>query len=263
MDRAKFLFSKNQQLFFNFLDHSTQEISAINYLTEKIPSMLSQSTIKKPTSFLDVGCGHGIKTLALIKKLKEFGEVETTVLDPSEELLDYFKKHSTETNIEYVLSDWESFKPQKMFELIVSIHTFYYIKEWKRSINRMLNALNDDGIICICIRSKGDVYKFKDHFLPKLNDRYKSERNYFELCTILDEMGFDYGGEIVESELDIMDILSMKEKGQMLIEFMLRKPYDDIPSEVRKEIIEYLKTHNKNGKLIHKDGFVWIKNFRK
>jgi SAM-dependent methyltransferase len=257
MDQAKFLFSRKHELFFNFLAHTTQDKNTVIFLQDILSNHFDNFDGEQ-IHLIDVGCGYGIKTVPLLKNLTRFAPVQTTALDPSKELLDYFQQNFKVKDVEFVQSDWETYTPKKTYDVILSVQTFYYIKEWEKSIRKMLDTLNPGGILCLSIRSKDEICIFKDYFMPKFNDGYSSERNHQELCATLDDMKVAYSAKTVKSELDISDCLIPNDQGKMLIEFMLRKPYQEIPQEIQQEINHYLHDNNKQGKLMHEDGFIWI-----
>jgi SAM-dependent methyltransferase len=257
MDKLEFLFEKKHQLFFNFIDHTTQDKNAVEYINRTLATHF-HGRPKSDISLLDIGCGYGIKTIPIIGQLENYGVVHTVALDPSEELLDYFKQSISNEDVKFVNDTWEGNTPDEDYDCILSIHTFYYIQDWKESLTKMVDNLTQNGVLCLSLRSKGDVYRFKDYFLPKLNDEYSSERHHEEVCSTLDKLEIKYRAEIVESKLDISDCLQLNDKGKMLIEFMLRKPYGEIPQPVREEIQTYLTKNSTDGTLTHKDGFIWI-----
>ncbi|PJC00991.1 MAG: hypothetical protein CO073_04660 [Candidatus Komeilibacteria bacterium CG_4_9_14_0_8_um_filter_36_9] len=122
-------------MFFNFIEHSTQDKNAVRFLKSLLFEHCKAHPKRREITFLDVGCGYGTKTLHVRDHLTKLARVKTTALDPSGELLDYFKHHSHRRDIEFVQSDWESYSSQKKYDIIVSIHTFYYskqppIKDW-------------------------------------------------------------------------------------------------------------------------------------
>lgn len=255
---SELLFDKKHQLFFNFLEHTDQAKNAVQYMNTIIMKILQNILDTTPLRYLDIGCGYGYKTQSIIDSVKQNHCIHTTALDPSAELLSIFKDQSTNKNIELVCSTWEDYQSENTFHLITSIHTFYYITDWKSAINKMLRLLDEKGAICIAIRSNDQVCQFKNHFFKKLDGINKKEHDFDELCQTLNSLGLQYESKIIESRLDINDCLEMNEKGKQLIEFLLRLPYSDLPNNLHTEIKNYLKKYQSDGYLLQQDGFVWI-----
>ena len=257
--KSKFLFNREQRLFLNFIDHTDQADNAVKYINNVIgDKLLGSSKNASKVEYLDIGCGYGYKTQAIESLIKQKRSLNTVALDPSSELLSIYREQNKSKNINFVCSDWESYQPSKKFDFITSIHTFYYMDNWKVQITKMLESLNHQGDICIAIRSNDQVCQFKDYFFNKINKHNKGERNFNELCHTLDTIGVNYKSDIVESKLNISDCLSLNEKGKQLIEFLLRTSYDGLDHDIKKDISNYLEKNHSNNYLAHQDGFVWI-----
>jgi SAM-dependent methyltransferase len=255
---ARFIFDKKYQLFLNFIKHTDQATNATRYM-EKIITDIAQKISNNSTfRYLDIGCGYGYKTLSIIDTIKKHRLVNTTAIDPSSELLSIFKKQAKNENIDYICTNWENYQPVEDFHLISSIHTFYYIANWQFAINKMMNCLNNKGTICIAIRSDDEICKFKNYFFKKIQSPSKTERNFNELCDLLEKMNIKYKSDIVESKLNIQDCLLENDAGKQVVEFLLRMPYEDIPNSIKDEIKKYLEMNHHDGCLTHQDGFVWI-----
>jgi len=256
--KSEFLFNRKQQLFLNFINHTDQADNAVRYIGDVIPEILDKIQKIYPIQYLDIGCGYGYKTQAIIDLIKQNQSVNTTAIDPSSELLSLFKDQSKDKNIDFVCSTWEDYQPQNKFHIITSIHTFYYIDNWRVAINKMLEHLDDQGIICIAIRSNDQICQFKNHFFNKIYKNNRNEHDFDELCDTLNTLGVNYKTDIVESQLNINDTLELNEKGKQLIEFLLRTPYTDLDSSIQKEINNYLEKNQHGGYLTQQDGFAWI-----
>jgi hypothetical protein len=122
----------------------------------------------------------------------------------------------------------------------------------------MITHLNNQGMICIAIRSNDEICQFKDYFFKKLYGDSKRERNFDELCDLVKNMGVKYKTHVVKSKLNIADCLLDNKEGKQLIEFLLRIPYSDLSDVIKKEIKQYLEINQHDNYLTHQDGFIWI-----
>ena len=238
--------------------HTDQAENAIRYMQNKLLSVFNKTESKSGLNYLDVGCGYGGKTLPIIHVLEDVGIVNTIALDPSENLLSLFKAQKNNERIHFVCSTWEDYYPESTFNFISSIHTFYYIHDWKTAIEKMINSLDQGGIICIALRANDVVCQFRNYFYKKIYADNRTERNCDELCALLELLHIHYKIEFVESKLDVRDCLLQNAQGQQLIEFLLRFPYADISNQVKNEIHTYLEDAHQDGYLSQSDGYVWI-----
>jgi len=256
---AEMLFERKHQLFLNFSAHSSQAQNSVMYLNQKLSAATKSHPLQSTFNYLDVGCGYGNKTLSVIQIIQNHCPVKAVALDPSEQLLAIFKKEIKDQSIDIVCSTWEAYQSASSFHFISSIHAFYYIDKWEQAISKMMSALDGEGKICIALRSNDPVCQFKDYFFQRIYKDGRKERNCEELCELLNKLNINYELDYVDSALDINDCLLQNEKGEQLIEFLLRQPYHKLHS-VKDEITSYLEKNQKNGYLTHRDGYVWISN---
>jgi ubiquinone/menaquinone biosynthesis C-methylase UbiE len=256
-EKAEFLFGRKHQLFLNFVAHTTQVKNAIIYLKNKVTD-ISVSIESPELHYLDVGCGYGDKTLAIINQLKTRLKVESTALDPSPSMLSIFKSTATSESIKFVRSNWEDYQPTRKFHLITSIHTFYYVNDWQKAIQKMLAHREKNGVICIAIRDTDEVCKFRDYFSNQIHGKNKPERNCNELFQLLAQLDIKYYVDFVTSQLDVRDCIALNQDGIDLLEFVLRHPYDELSYEIKNQIRDYLYQYSRGGFMPQRDGYVWI-----
>ena len=256
---AELLFDRKHQLFLNFNAHTNQAKNSILYLNNQLITFAKNLPLKSTFNYLDVGCGFGDKTLSIIKAIQTYHPVKTLALDPSSQLLSMFKEVVSDQTIDIICSTWEDYHPVTNFDFISSIHTFYYIDNWECAILKMIDNLENDGKICIALRSTDPVCQFRDYFYKKIHNDGRKERNCQELCELLKQLNIQYKVDYVDSMLDISDCLILNEKGKQLIEFILRQPYENL-HDISNKIISYFKQIQNNGHLIQRDGYIWISN---
>lgn len=250
------LFSEQHRLFASFLSHSTQERTALRYLAGKAAGL--RASLPAPIRYLDVGCGYGTKTAVVIEGLGGPGNVVCDALDPSQDLLDCFAGEAARLGVSLSRATLESFPIERAYDLVTSIHVFYYVSDWATAISRLRSALSPGGRICICLRSEDEVCRFKDEFLSKLHGAPVRERTSTELAALLDGMGIPSATDLVESRLDLSDALRMERSGTDVIGFLLRRPFPSLPEALRADVLAYLRERHPDGVMKHVDGFVWF-----
>lgn len=256
---ANLLFDKRHQLFLNFVAHTDQVkngIICLKGIAGKVASTCATPTVE----YMDVGCGYGDKTLAVMEKIEETHTVKVTALDPAQAMISLFRTKAEEKNVQYECIGWNEYQPRQDYHLITSIHAFYYINDWEQAILKMKSYLRENGVICIALRCRDEVCEFRNYFFKLMYGEETREHDNHELCELLDKMGLKYEVEYVDSVLDIRDSLALNKKGIELIEFVLRKSYSEMSDDLKNEINEYLKRFNHSGFMKQRDGYILIKN---
>lgn len=283
-----FLFGSSQKRFRAFLSHTDQKKKAVRTILSHLPKHAVKCynrllNGKLAWNFLDVGSGSGELTVPLIKvfQKKSMSSLRTYVLDPSmEELKTLNEKLGSEglknAKNSYIHSRWEDFKPMIEFDFILASHTFYYLSKWQRSLQKMYNCLRKGGCICIILQSKSsDLYDFRSKFMaPARGKQYFKIGSSEEICKILDSLNIEYKQQMVKSYVTFKDcvkglpasnlpksrITYIHQETILLIEFFLRLPWIVIPSNIKKEIKDYLIKKKVRNKIVLTliDGFIWI-----
>lgn len=63
----------------------------------------------------------------------------------------------------------------------------------------------------------------------------------------------------VDSELNVSDSIMQNIQGIELIEFVLRRSYQDVPESIKQEIHAYLKEYEQTGLMKQRDGYILIR----
>jgi 2-polyprenyl-3-methyl-5-hydroxy-6-metoxy-1,4-benzoquinol methylase len=130
-------------------DNLKGEIEAVRY--QKIIDFIKQYGNDKP-SILDLGCGEGILCERMTKSEYSYflGMDFSSVSIQTANTLNLEKA-------DFVCADIHSFHPKQKFDVIVFNEVFYYIHETEKLkvLNRMLECLNDDGLIITSIYREG------------------------------------------------------------------------------------------------------------
>ncbi|HOW56943.1 MAG TPA: class I SAM-dependent methyltransferase [Smithellaceae bacterium] len=119
------------------------------------------SGLAERNSFLDIGAGGGDLTIPISQSFSE-----TTIVEPNEKQVEYFKRRCPQFNI--FNNSWDKINlAGKRFDFILCSHVLYYIPEgrWLTTIKKMYDHLHQGGRIAIVLQSPvGEVARFFNQF---------------------------------------------------------------------------------------------------
>lgn len=255
-ENAGYLFNSERSRYVSFVNRTTQVDAAIQYLLSAIPEKLAATP---RLDYLDVGCGYGNKTTKIIACLRQLAQrVHTVALDPSAELLSQFANVSSDADIVFENMFWHDYQGQQQFDLITSIHTFYYMDDWLAAVEKMLAYCKPEGKACIVIRQFDDICRFKTYVANTWFEGERVERTAERLCEILDHHRIPFRLDGVTSRLDVRDAIADTPQGRELVEFLLRIDSIDMTPEMIQGVRDYLTQHSDQGFLTHHDAFIWL-----
>jgi 2-polyprenyl-3-methyl-5-hydroxy-6-metoxy-1,4-benzoquinol methylase len=145
--------SNNQQLM-NYDDcyqstwgrnYNIQPIRAMRYhfVKKALRGLAGSFPIKRA---LDVGCGIG-DIANFVRAL--WKDIKVTGIDVSKEAVDLAKRNNPD--IDFLVSDLESFKTEKGYDLITAIDVIEHIENDKIALTRMRHLLQDNGILLMSL----------------------------------------------------------------------------------------------------------------
>jgi trans-aconitate methyltransferase len=146
----------------------------------QIIEYLERYASKNP-SIMDIGCGDGV----LNERMSRFEYSYFLGLDFSKVSIDQANKKNF-PKAEFITADAVTYQPTRNFDAIIFNEAFYYIHETEKDnvLNRMLDHLNDKGIIISSIYREGTGCweYFKEN--PKLKE--------LEFTTVLTDEELQY-----------------------------------------------------------------------
>lgn len=134
-------------------------------------SLLRELQIPENITALDVGCGTGISTFELMKRVKGrfFG------IDISQEMIDLAKEKASAlgyTNVEFSKGDAEQLDfPESSFDLIISSSVFHWVQNKQKSLKEMFRVLKPMGQVALRFNA-GPVWKEMGEIYTKIRNRH-------------------------------------------------------------------------------------------
>jgi len=224
---------------------------------------------KPNIKILIIGGGDGELEYILLYTLAYFTKVSNQKLyitfnEPEEHLrkkfeLKYRNNPINKTEISFDTNKFENFdmKPNE-YDFIFASHCFYYISNWKdckkddNTLYKLYTGLLEMGTAVIVLQSEeSDHYQFRDNMFRKIYHDYRNEATAEDIIKTLQSI-------IIYSKIHSKTILSNtnfsscfhngsfspNEEGKLLLEFSMRKSWNEINTKNKDEIGLYLKEHN-------------------
>lgn len=106
-------------------------------------NLLLKYVPKNCQNALDIGCGTGEFTRRLARIAQK-----VTAIDISEKMVQGAQKRSFAENIVYQAADFEEFKTQERFDLIVSIAAFHHL-DLEKALEKIKSLLTKNGTLIV------------------------------------------------------------------------------------------------------------------
>ena len=147
---------------------------------EMAETLAKMINLKKCKSVLELGCGTGLLTKEIVRKV-EFEEYDA--IDIVGKCEKYISKISDRIN--FTVSDAEMVSgvngtSSQKYDLIVSNASLQWVEKFEEFINRLQNSLNNNGIFAFTLFGKGNFKEFKD--FVKNQPNYYSVDELKEIC---------------------------------------------------------------------------------
>lgn len=128
----------DKKCFFDDLATRWDTFEPVDVVVDRLAKKLSEFSIGKSEKILDVGCGTGNLSLALLRILGDKGEI--TAIDLSKVMVDTAKLKTTDKRVRWIVSDIEDFSAELKFDRIICFSVWPHFQE-RVKIARHLNAL--------------------------------------------------------------------------------------------------------------------------
>ena len=244
-------YNKNSSIFQRFIALTNQKEILINRVCNKIKGNNNSKNI----SLLDIGCADGMVTTRIIDKLKQNYNLEVTGIEASKELIDQFR-NKEDYDINLINENVETVEKLPESDFILMAHVVTYINDLGKLLDKVIDALNKNGIALIVVSNDdSDDKKVKNY----LNGQHDENSMSTIVQDVLSKKNINYNIETVESEIDVSGVEELNDNGKTIIEFLKHKKIEDISADeidAMKNII--LELSNENKKLIKKEDYIWI-----
>lgn len=244
------------EVFFDKIKNKVKNYNPNFFATTIIKAIKKQIGDKKDIEILGIGSGKGDREIPLLKELiKEGKNISFDYLDIQKEYFEEFANRLNKEKLTQILSqkyivDWEDFKPEKSYDLVLALHCFYGLKRHtKQSLQKVFNVLKKNGLACIAQSSEeGFIYKLLYEAAGEklITGKY--------LVSHLEELGIDYEVQQMKNEIDLGFCVSADDKpisktAQMFLSYIFSKDYKSFSKKekqrINKILIRLFKKGNK------------------
>jgi len=197
-------------------------------------------------SFLSVGCGAGDLDEKILAAGKEHASTVSYVgLEPDSRQCDRFTSRmafENDKNIRVELHNmrFEEFTGQRRFDVVLMVHSLYYMDDPKLALENALNLVNKFGRLVILIASNDKLNELASSFWEMEN----GDSTWFseDLSGHLEKLGVTFERTRIEATLDITSCCEPdSEQGTRIADFIAQVPTGELPLRLRQMIFSYLE----------------------
>jgi SAM-dependent methyltransferase len=218
------------------------------FMDHVIPQLSTESA-----SFLSVGCGAGDLDEKILAAGKEHASTVSYVgLEPNSRQCERFISRMVVENdrnirVEAYNTCFEEFTEQRRFDLVLMVHSLYYMDDPELALENALNLVSERGRLVILIASNDTLNELSSSFweLESGGSTWFSE----DLSRHLEKLGVTFERKRIEATLDITSCCEPdSEQGTRIADFIAQVPTGELPPRLRGMIFSYLEATS------HRDG---------
>lgn len=191
----KLIWSRNKGIEKNDFQRIGQTKQEFESGGQTILSLLIKAGLKTDSKFLDIGCGFGRTTNALIKFFDK--NAQYYGIDIGKESIEFCKKNYQRQNFVFIqIEDSEIPIENTKFDMMLfsSVFTHLYPDQIREYLKQCKTKLNDNGVIVADILEKNDINDFAG-----MVSKIIFNRQYFEEILKSEDFEFevigDFGGQ--------------------------------------------------------------------
>jgi len=228
---------------------SNQRELIVDWFTDHVIPQLSTDG----ASFLSVGCGAGDLDEKILAAGKEHASSVSYVgLEPDSRQCERFISRMVFDNdrnirVEAHNTCFERFTEQRRFDLVLMVHSLYYMDDAELALENALNLVNESGRLVILIAANDTLNELSSSFweLENGGSTWFSE----DLSTHLENLGVTFQRQRIEATLDITSCCEPdSEQGNRIADFLAQVPTGELPLRLRRMIFSYIEATS------HRDG---------
>jgi len=207
---------------------------------------------KERLTVLSVGCGTGDLDKAILSAgIEHAGTVSYVGLEPDAAQCERFVRQMTpaETDnvkVEAFNTGFEDFREQRNFDLVLMVHSLYYMPDPAIAIDQALRLLSEGGRLVVLLAENDTLNELSSSFWQLEADRTAWFSQ--DLCAYLDQQGLAFTREQIEARLDVTPCFDADSAtGLEIADFLAQVSTSELPESLQGMIREYLDTTSRYG----------------
>ena len=271
-----------------FVNNSTEKQNLVRWIRENAPPMISEmrSVERDTINILSVGCGTGEKDIQLLSSsVQHFRQNQTAklpkpkicyrVVEPNSEHIAAFKASTIadglkalpyveDTTFKWYQETFQSYVEREheknTLDVILFIHSIYYVDVEKALVECYENELNKTGfIMCVVEAEESDLKQFvTSQRVSKFHENVTSYTDQ-DVVKVANKHKWPYRQFSVDNSIDVSECFDEKsEEGNLLLDFFfhVKDCRGTVPKEELTEALRDLKklcsSENEYGKVFLK-----------
>jgi len=221
---------------------STQRARIADWFTEAVAPGLPKSLAR----VLSVGCGAGDLDLVLLGSAAGYSTSLCYVgIEPAPSQCRRFVSRlrgADHAGVEIEGHDlcFEAFEDPRRFDLVLMVHSLYYMEHPQQACERALRLVEKKGRLAVLVASNDRLNELSSAFWELTNGRpsWFSE----DLQAYLEAAGASYERTRIEATLDVTDCCEPRSaRGVEIADFLAQISTADLPARLREMVFAYLE----------------------
>lgn len=274
-DLFRYFYEENLKPYLSFQERTTVKPQVAQLIALRLLKYIPKE--KTALSILDIGCGGGEQTRALVEEValaRPETKIQLVAVDPSAKILALAHERLQElpTNVDVKIYKGGvhplptprlySLLSGKHYDFILASQIMFWIDDWLDALNQLIDCLNTGGILCIVLVSHkcGEKWAAFHQGLFKIAHQETGFPQHFfaeELEEILEEHNIEYSTDTLTSVVLDFDSTSFYEIDEKL-EFLMLFPRRELTVAQREAIQKHLRTTFSSGPLESCRKLIWI-----
>ena len=224
-----------------FEANSDQRLGLLGWLEANIVAKMSQGA----NAILSVGCGTGAFDECILRYARQrMKQVTYLGIEPNEISAAEFsqtmgKQASNQVGVSVLLQKFEEQVFENKFDLILFVHSIYYLENRNDAIDVALKALKPGGELVIVIAPDEELNKIAN----LMWQRQMEQKSWFsdDVRAHFDARGLDYSEARVSANLNAKGCFGEStEVGRNIVDFIVQTQTDQLPTGLRNDIFDFL-----------------------
>jgi SAM-dependent methyltransferase len=220
--------------------HSDQRVRIAQWLCDRLPPLPSSARLR----VLSIGCGDGTLDVALAATLVERGgRLDYVGIEPSAAAGETFLERLGElpdvnpTLINSILEDAVLDGP---FDLVVAIHSLYYVRGLPGQLRRLIGAVRAGGSLIVMNAPLLGLNQLVEALAPAGDGTSLIYSD--EVSDILDGLGCVARRERIDAALDVSPCRDRRsDVGRDILQFLTHADLDAVSPRFHQALVDYLR----------------------